>query len=237
MSPATAEAEPAPPALPASPVRPLRVLSIVLGCAALAGLVYALARPSAREVDAGAAWERLFASPRPEGYVLASALELPDGSTALTFVDPDAGIEPPKPAVPEMPEPAEGQPPPKGEWHTLPIGSPGPRARELVFLTAERHASLAALFEKTRGGGGPSARDLGPQGGTVTVDGGRIAWAGLDAPFVHERTFEPGGTFRDAVRVNLSTAARPCVLHASWTRGVAGSKQETVRLLERLTPP
>jgi len=229
MSTATVDAGAAP------AVRPARVLWVLVGCAALAGLVYALARPSARAVDADAAWRRLFASPRPEGYEVASALELPQGWTALVLRDPGAGDEPPKPQA-TVPEPVEGAPPPKAAWHELPIGPPGPRARELVFLTAPQHESLAPLYERTRGGG-PGPRDLPPQGGSATVDAGRIDWAGLDASFVHERTFEPGGTFRDALRVNLSDAARPCVLHASWTRGVAGSKQEIERLLERLTPP
>ena len=68
------------------------------------------------------------------------------------------------------------------------------------------------------------------------IDAGKIPWHGFDADYVHDRSFEPGGTFRDEMRVNLSLANNACMLTARWTRGEAASKKALQPLLDALQP-
>jgi hypothetical protein len=66
------------------------------------------------------------------------------------------------------------------------------------------------------------------------VGSGKLGWRGFDADWVHERAFEKGGTFRDAMRVDLSLEKRPCVMTATWTRGEPASRIALDQLLEAI---
>ena len=68
------------------------------------------------------------------------------------------------------------------------------------------------------------------------LERGELDWGEYLAPFVHERQFEPGGTFRDWMRVNLSYGRTPVVLMARWNRGLPASKERMEELIAALAP-
>jgi hypothetical protein len=68
------------------------------------------------------------------------------------------------------------------------------------------------------------------------MDRGRLRWGDWEVAFVHERELEPGGTFRDVIRADLSLPARPLVVYARWPRGLPASKERMVELLAALRP-
>jgi hypothetical protein len=138
--------------------------------------------------------------------------------------------------------PAETEPvaPPaplaKIDWKNLPIRTSGtpPRRVRIVWLEGASAAEkLSAFFTKVEF---KDLGKLGPEGGLTPIDAGKIPWHGFDADYVHERSFEPGGTFRDAMRVNLSLANNACMLTATWSRGEAASKKALQPLLDALQP-
>ncbi len=61
-----------------------------------------------------------------------------------------------------------------------------------------------------------------------------VQWGSWRAPFVHERAFTREGTWRDAIRVNLSQPGRNLVLFVLWPWKVAGQKQALEPLLETI---
>jgi len=72
------------------------------------------------------------------------------------------------------------------------------------------------------------------------IGSGRLAWGEFEAPFVHERKFEPGGTFVDTLRCNLSGEREALVLFLRWPRGLPASQERAVELLatlKRAAPP
>jgi hypothetical protein len=89
------------------------------------------------------------------------------------------------------------------------------------------------LDDMIRGVFGRDRGQLGPEGGTVLVERGRLDFRGWDSDWVHMRTYERGGTFRDAMRISLSTPDDPCVSTVTWPRGVPASRA----VLEELMRP
>ncbi|MFT7669501.1 MAG: hypothetical protein ACI8X5_002204 [Planctomycetota bacterium] len=73
-------------------------------------------------------------------------------------------------------------------------------------------------------------------GDRAVVDGGKLRWAGYAADFVRERQFIKGGTFRDSMRVNISTIGECWIAYAIWPTGHAGSEERLVDLLASLQP-
>jgi hypothetical protein len=122
----------------------------------------------------------------------------------------------------------------KVDWSRVSIPPSISRPRRIVFLFPAPGASHDLVADSFRNVDRKSLSDLGPQGGKVTIASGKLAWRGFDADWVHERAFEKGGTFRDAMRVDLSVDKQPCVMTAEWTRGDAAARKTLDPVLDAL---
>ena len=183
-----------------------------------------------------------------EGWIEAANMPFglePTGATRskralfATFTSPAAADEAPKP---ESPTGSAGSKP-EGEpfdWSAVPVGATGHAPIELLVARYGQGGLewVEQLFE-------PPSRERGERveveafdsnGGTATMDRGRLRWGAYDVAFVHERHLEPGGTFRDVVRCNLSLPGRPLVVYARWPRGFPASKERLGEVLAALRP-
>jgi hypothetical protein len=122
---------------------------------------------------------------------------------------------------------------PRTDWSkvAIPESSGPPRQASFLFVPGDRGRSV--IDQMIREVRGSDRGQLGAEGGTVLVERGRLDFRGWDSDWIHMRTYEPGGTFRDAMRIALSTPDDPCVLTATWPRGVPATKAG----LEELVSP
>ncbi len=183
-------------------------------------------------IDGGAQLESIFGVRTiGDGYVISSARKMPGGASLVTFEDPSAPPE----AAQNPPDPSAK--PPKDEhfdWTRVPIPPATARPMRVTFqfpAAGTSHDVVAGFFRNVER---KSLEDLGPDGGKVTIETGKLAWRGFDADWVHERAYEKGGTFRDGMRVDLSLAKQPCVMTAEWSRGDAASRAALERVLDAL---
>jgi len=216
------------------------VLLGALGVAVLAGALVWTLREAPRASEPQAALEAWF-EPRelPFGLRPVEAQQLVRGDTVLRLERADLAPEPPR-AEPS-PSPATGagedaKDKPRFDWSKVDYGTPGAPPREVVIARLELEVARDELDKLFKGGeelrGDWGAIDS--SGGKRILQRGLVAWGQLDCAWVHEREFESGGTFRDVVRVNLSSAGEPRVLIARFGRGVAGSIAPLEQLLAAL---
>lgn len=227
------------------------VLGVGFGLALIAALALAVLSQRARSIEPGPLLERWFEPVElPFGLVPVDAARQPGGETLLRLSDPDAS-----PEAPRTP-PAKGAPPVPVDWAALETGPERTPPTEALLVTwplrvAERQ--LDSLFSTSagrmprgggpggpmlpEGGGGDPLMGLGPQGGRRVLERGALPWGRLEAPYALERSFEPGGTFVDTLRVNLSTAREPLVLFLRWPRGLPASTERATELLAALRRP
>jgi hypothetical protein len=183
----------------------------------------------------------------PFGLQPVAAARQADGEVLLRLADPAVAPEP-EPIAPKKAEkPAPGAPPPRFDWSAIQVGAADTPPSEGYFVTwplAAARGRLAGLFEQ----GGPPPEmgqsepvravdplaGLGPDGGRRVIGSGRIPWGEFEAPFVHERTFEAGGTFVDTLRLNLSSEREALVLFLRWPRGLPASQARAEELLAAL---
>jgi hypothetical protein len=222
-----------------------RTLAVALGLAVFVALGWILARGavvSSGVPAASALADWLEIDPLPFALEPDSALRR-GGALHVRWIDPDAPPEPPRAEPPkEERAPKDGpHPAPKDfDWSSIPVGPEGtPPVEVLVVRYPEGSGELVEpLFAPP-----PVSEDgqsgiavIGPDGGKVTMDSGRLRWGEFEVAFVHERELEAGGTFRDIVRANLSLPGRPLVLYARWPRGLPASQERLVELLAAFRP-
>jgi hypothetical protein len=217
------------------------VMLLALG-AAWMGLIHRKEGP----IDGAACLREWFAvAAAPEGFRLERAARQSDGARQVLLSRLDAEDEPPRKRDESRAGEGEVGAGHSFDWHALPQGRAGtpPRQILLVGYPADRAKSLERLFRAEGSGEGlpPSSEALAGEpikstGGKRVLERGTLSWGEFAAPFVHEREYEAGGTFRDVVRVNLSRQERPLVLAASWTRGAPASKERLEGLLAILPP-
>lgn len=188
----------------------------------------------------------------PFGLEPIEAARQADGKVSLRLADPAVAPEPePEPLEPP-PEPEEGSPPPRYDWSAIAIGPEGAPPSEGLLVTwpiAAARPQLASLFEQRPGPDPGNLREqsrvndplagLGPEGGRRVIGAGRLEWVEFEAPYVHERKFEPGGTFVDTLRCNLSGERDALVLFLRWPRGRPASEErarEFLAALKRIAP-
>lgn len=218
-------------------VRARTVLLAACVLVSLAALGWVLATQSTGEIDGQARLEQWFdVQPLPDGLVVTEANVLPRGDLTVVLARADAGAEPPRNEVPEGQAGAgEWEP---FDWSKVPSGAVGTAPREvLVVELAPGHAAaeLEQLFERgedLRGDWSSVSRS----GGRRILERGQLRWGVLEAPYVIERAFESGGTFRDTLRVNLTRERTARMLIARWTRGFPASREPLQRLLDALGP-
>lgn len=212
------------------------VLLGALGFAVLAGALVWTLREAPRSSEPQAAFEAWF-EPRelPFGLRPVEAQELVRGDTVLRLERADLAPEPPR--AESSSESDEGsKDKPRFDWSKVDYGTPGAPPREVAIVRLELDVARDELDKLFKGGeelrGDWAVIDS--SGGKRIVQRGLVAWGQLDCAWAHERQFESGGTFRDVVRVNLSSAGEPRVLIARFGRGVAGSIAPVEQLLAAL---
>lgn len=239
------------------------VIGVGLGLLILVGLVSSLAVSRAETLEPQALFERWFEPAPPAfGLVALEAARAAAGTEMLRLSNPAAPPEAPAAELePKQRKPrgAKGPSEPEFDWRSIEIGPEGAPPIEALLLSwplkrAERR--LDALFSGSSGGGqrssggggggprrssgrdGPGFEDLyaglGDEGGKRVLARGRIAWGEFEAPFVHVREFEPGGTFVDTLRVNLSSETEPLALLLRWPRGFPADEARAEELLASL---
>jgi hypothetical protein len=213
------------------------VLGIAIGLFLLLGLLGALTTKETSPVDGGALLTEWFGMTSPPGsYEVAEAVRR-RGRFEVLLADPEAPEEAPK-REPEKNEEGELA---EVDWTSLPIGPEGSPPVEVLVLhwPSLRSAAgeLERLFgrpERERGGDEDEIEIVafGPEGGRAVLDSGRLPWGEYAVMYVHERELESGGTFRDVIRANLALEDSASVVFARWARGVPGSKERMIELLE-----
>lgn len=191
----------------------------------------------------------------PFGLVPVEAARQPNGEILLRLSDPDAPpeAEPVEPSEDESEDEAQGEGArPRFDWSAIPIGEAGTAPTEVLFVTwplSAARAQIESLFSTGGSGESKSLREqsrgvdplagLSPEGGRRVLAGGMLPWGEVEAPYVHERKFEAGGTFVDTLRVNLSRDQDALVMFLRWPRGFPAAPErarELLAALERSAP-
>lgn len=246
------------------PVRAGLVLACTAGFVLLAGAVGLLATQSTRAVDPQATLAQWFeVGELPAGLEPVEAQVLARGDVVVRLEhellhcpDPDCdssgdcehfaparegrSVTSPDPYGEEAPrnEPEEGKESEPFDWSTVPMGAAGSAPREVIVAEIpleHARAELQQLFEFGQDLAG-DWKSVPRSGGKRVLERGRLDWGELAAPFVLEREFENGGTFRDTLRVNLSSATTARILVARWSRGFPASRAPVQVLIAALRP-
>jgi hypothetical protein len=208
------------------------LIGVALGLMVLAGAAAFLLLGTGGPMDGAAKMQAVFGAAKlPFGLEISSATRMSSGGELVVYEVPGAPVEA---TAPEASAEVESQEAPPTDWSRVPVPSTGapPRQASFLFVAGERGRSV--LGEMIREVRGRDRSELGAEGGTVLLDRGRLDYRGWDSDWVHLRTYERGGTFRDAMRISLSTPEDPCVLTATWPRGSPGSLAQLQELVSPL---
>jgi hypothetical protein len=213
----------------------LGVAGIAGGLLVIAAIFVWLWISRARDIDATEQLRGAFAVENvPAGWGVTLAQAIPAGLFDLHTEQRIVRLAR-QGAAPD-PDPAPA-PDAKFEWKKLPEAAPPGEPARLYFawydpstgskdvegqLDSHRAVELGMLD--------------GKKGGIVRVDAGKLAWGAYDADFVQERLFDKG-SFRDALRINLSRPGQFCVLNVLWRWGEKGSRESAARVLALFPPP
>ena len=212
----------------------LGVAGIAGGLVLLAAVFLWLWMARGREIDAAEQLRGTFAVQGvPAGWNVALAQAVPDGLFDLhtevrtvRLVRSGYTTEPEPVAVPGA----------KVEWQKRPEGAPLGQPARLYFDWYDPASGGKDVERRLDSHDTLEIGMLGEEGGNVRVDAGKLRWGSYDADFVHLRRFEKG-SFRDALRLNLSTQGNFCVLNVLWKWGEKGSRESALTVLEPLPPP
>jgi hypothetical protein len=185
----------------------------------------------------------------PHGFALEdTAYLLPGGERVFVFTDGSASPVAALDVVATASESAgEGETAsvpgsPHGEgaapfdWSTVAALSKGAQPARLFLVHYPGARAESVILEQFRGLEWKDLRLIGTEGGRSAVDGGQLQWGEYAADFVRERTYIAGGSFRDALRVNLSLGRECWVAYAIWPDLHAGSQEPVEELLAALRP-
>lgn len=212
----------------------LGVAGIAGGLVLMAAIFLWIWMSRGREIDAAEQFRGTFAVEGvPPGWDVALAQAVPDGMfdlhTEVRIVRLMRSGYTPEPD----PLPVPGA---KVEWKKLPEAAPLGEPARLYLAWYDPSSGAKDVESQLDSHGAGEIGMLGEEGGKVRVDAGKLRWGSYDADFVHERLFEKG-SFRDALRVNLSTRGNFCVLNVLWKWGEKGSRESALKVLELLPPP
>lgn len=229
MSAASAEAAVAPRRESA-----LGVAGVVGGLLVIVALFFWLWSSRARDIDAGEQLRGAFAVPGvPAGWKPTLAQAIPDGLFDLHTEQRIVRLAREGAPTELDPVPAEGV---KPDWKKLVDAAPPGEPARLYFAWYDLSTGAKDVEGQLDSHRAVEFSMLGEKGGIVRVDAGKLAWGGYDADFVHERLFDKG-SFRDALRINLSRPGQYCVLNVLWKWGEKGSRDSARRALALFPPP
>jgi len=208
------------------------LIAIALGLMVLAGIVAYLLLGTGGPIDGRAKMTSVFGvADMPFGLEIASATSMSSAGTLVVYEVPGAAAEPARAEA----KPVEGVPDaPRTDWSKVAIPETSGPPRQASFLFVPRDSGRGVLEGLIREVRGADRGQLGGEGGTVLMERGRLDYRGWDSDWIHLRTFETGGTFRDAMRISLSTPDAPCVLTATWPRGTPASRAKLDELIAPL---
>jgi hypothetical protein len=222
-------------AAPAEPQAPSKltggaivlVAFLAMALAAVAAWLY-IAR--AQPIDGAARVQAHFGAPLERvGLQVASAQRLPDGIEIVALHDP-ARAESPQAAPASAPV---GERVDRKKVDLGPLGAT-PREALLVFAPESRWAAVRKEhFERVRW---KDLADLPSSGGVQTVGEGKLPWRAFEVAFVHERAWDAGTGFRDAIRADVSLPGQAASLLLVWPRGARGHEDGLRDFLARLEP-
>lgn len=205
---------------------------IALGLMALAGVAAWLLLGTGGPIDGRAQMTAVFgAADLPSGLAISSATKMPSAGSIVVYERAGAAPDAPPPPAPEMSMDGGG---PRTDWAKVEIPAASGPPRQASFLFAPAASGRSVLDAMIRHVQGQDRGMLGPGGGTTLVERGRVDFRGWDSEWIHLRTYETGGTFRDAMRISLSTPEQPCVMTATWSRGVPATLAELQALVAPL---
>ncbi|SRR5258706_3511911 len=212
----------------------LGVAGIAGGLLVIAAIFLWIWMSRGREIDAAEQFRGAFAVQGvPSGWKVALAQAVPDSLFSLSSEWRIVRLAR-EGAAPE-PEPTVA-PGTKVEWKKLPEAAPLGEPARLYFVWYDPASGSKDVEHQLDSHDAQELGMLGEQGGKVRVDAGKLRWGSYDADFVHERLFEKG-SFRDALRVNLSTQGQFCVLNLLWKWGEKGGRDSALKALELFPPP
>ncbi|MCZ6599201.1 MAG: hypothetical protein O7B99_16295 [Planctomycetota bacterium] len=206
---------------PGEPVRerPVGVLGVAFGLLLIAALGFLVTSFLANRFDGAAELERILPAERlPFGLALVESAALPTGERMIRLAadahDGKGG---------EGAEPGEEPEPPPDEVILTLYRSPG--AVTKLFAAPDRSKEhetrqLIRAWQKD-----PSFAMHSE------MQRGELRWSGWRAGFVRERSFQQGGSWRDSIRVNLSSENRLLVLFAQWPTDTEPSEKRLKDLL------
>ncbi len=165
----------------------------------------------------------------PADFRIAEARKLMGGEEVLRLLRSNAAPEREK-AVAE----AKGNEA-RIDWARLEEGASDQFPLSLLIVAYPKQRAkdeLSRLFSENLKLG--QLNEIGNLGGRLLLEVGTIPWGDQLAAFVVEREFEPGGTFRDVARINLSRTDEALIASAGWARCEPFSKRRLQTLLESL---
>jgi len=208
------------------------LIGFALGLMLLAGAAAFLLFARGGPIDGRAEMVRVFGvADLPFGLQIASATVMPSGEKLVAYAAADA---PPEPARVQVPPPEPGAMGPRVDWSVIAIPATREPPRLATFLIVEGASGREVIDALVRNVHTPDMKGLGAEGGAVLIDRGRSDFRGWESDWVHLRTFEPGGTFRDAMRISISRPDQPAVLTALWARGSPATREMLDALLAPL---
>lgn len=210
------------------------VWGVVLAIALLGVLAFTMSKQETRAADAQVVLSEWFESARlPDDMVIAEASVMPRGDVAVRWTRAALEDESPRIVVEGEPKPFE-----TFDWSSVPVGAADTFPREVLIAEISREHAADELRELFEGGMNLNGdwKSVPKSGAKRILERDRLAWGTFAAPYVIEREFENGGTFRDHLRVNLSSGPTPLFLAARWSRGFPASKVRIQELLAGLPP-
>ena len=204
------------------------ILLIAAGVMLLAGIAAWLYAGRGASIDGVERVQRAFgATPAKLGMEVRAAQRLPDGVEVVALHDP---------ARPDAAPAASPAGVAAVDRAKLDLGPAGTAPREALFVFVTEAAWPAVRkehFERVRW---KELLEVPASGGVQSVDEGKLAWRGWDAAYVHERAWDGGSGFRDAIRVDVSLPGQPASLLLTWPRGARADRAALSAWLERLAP-
>jgi hypothetical protein len=215
----------------------LGVAGIGGGLLLILGLFIWLWISRAREIDAAEQFRGAFAVEGvPAGWSVTLSQAVPDGLFDLHTEQRIVRLAREGAAPEAQPSAAPAEPGAKVEWKKLADAAPPGEPARLYFAWYDPSSGSSDVQAQLDSHRAVDYSMLGTEGGIVRLDAGKLRWGAYDADFVHERLFEKG-SFRDALRVNLSRPGQFCVLNLLWSWGERGTRDSALKTLELFPPP
>ena len=226
------------PPAPAEPEAPSKltggaivlVAFLAMALSAVAAWLY-IAR--AQPIDGAARVQAHFGAPLERvGLQVAAAQRLPDGIEIVALHDP-ARVEATQSASAPAAPAVAGERVDRSKVDLGPLGAT-PREAVLVFAPEARWAAVRKEhFERVRW---RDIAELPATGGVQTVGEGQLPWRAFEVAWVHERAWDAGTGFRDAIRADVSLPGQASSLLLVWPRGTRGDQDGLRAFLARLEP-